>query len=41
MSSPTNRRRTNEFNNYYDQIWKEIDTHVQFGTYYLFKENKK
>lgn len=25
---PTYRRRTDKFNTYYDQIWKEIDTNV-------------
>jgi len=25
---PTERRRTNQFNEYYDMIWKEIEHHV-------------
>jgi NitT/TauT family transport system ATP-binding protein len=25
---PTERRRTDKFNSYYDMIWKEIDNHV-------------
>ena len=27
-SLPTERRRTNKFNEYYDVIWKEIENHV-------------
>ena len=28
-STPINNRKTKEFNNYYDLIWRDLDVHIQ------------
>ena len=31
-STPINNRKTKEFNEYYDMIWRDLDVHIQWWT---------
>ncbi len=40
-TTPTESRKTKEFTEYHDLIWKDIDFNDKFRTYKVSKEDKK